>query len=107
MGHFLGLGNRQIYVDNDGTYWESEHKRVRFSEKELFPEKFTSEATITASEVTTTVTETPVEEKKETIQEAIDKLTCSVCKYQAKSIAGLAQHKLIKKHGSFSLTDVK
>lgn len=94
MGYFIGLNNRQIFVEEDGTFWESPAKKHQYSEKELFPEKFTE--TETVSETTTTI-EPPVETSS-TLQDVINKLTCPNCNYQAKSIAGLAAHRFKKQH---------
>jgi len=98
MGYFLGLGERQFFVEDDGTYWNGPDKKIQYSEKDLYPDRFMEEVvTVSVSEEpkieTVTAVEHPVsvEIPKATIT-IIDPLKCD-CGFIAKSNAGSAAHK--------------
>jgi len=98
MGYFLGLGERQFFVEDDGTYWNGSDKKIQYSEKDLYPERFV-EDTVTVAVVeepkveTVTVIEHPVAvEIPEATITISDQLKCD-CGFIAKSNAGSAAHK--------------
>jgi len=33
MGHFVGSGNQQFFVEEDGTYWNGPHKTIQYDPK--------------------------------------------------------------------------
>lgn len=85
MGYEIGRGARRLFIDDDGSVWESPFKKKRLAGSlDEFdgnpPADFVPE-----------VVEEPVEEKVEETKPEVP--TCDICGFKSKSDWGITMHK--------------
>lgn len=102
MGYEMGIGDRRIFIDDDGMVYESPHKQSRLAES---LDEFNNKPPVAfAEEIAKEVNKEEPEEVAEiTVEEKEDiqmPLVCKDCGFKAKTRFGLNTH-IKRKHRKF------